>query len=93
MTLQRIVFGVDGSKAGFEALCQANRLLAPRGGLVAVTVAEERIAVHAGMQASKVLHDGRAEAEAARQAARELLGGLGDAEATVIAGRPSDVLR
>jgi nucleotide-binding universal stress UspA family protein len=93
MTLERIVCGVDGSEAGFEALRQGRRLLAPGGRIVAVTVVEERIAVHAGMLASRVLDDLQAEAEAVRQAAQELLGGLDAAEAIVVAGRPNDALR
>lgn len=90
---KRIVCGVDGSEAGFEALRQSRRLLARGGRLVAVTVAEERIAVHAGMQSSRVLDQLRAEADAARQAAAELLSGLDDAEATVVAGRPAEALQ
>jgi nucleotide-binding universal stress UspA family protein len=93
MTLERIVCGVDGSEAGFEALRQARRLLAPGGRIVAVTAAEERIAVHAGMLASRVLDELRAEAEAARQVADKLLRGLDAAEAIVVAGRPNEVLR
>lgn len=90
---KRIVCGVDGSEAGFDALRQARRLLARGGRLVAVAVVEERIAVHAGMQASRVLDQVRADAEAARQAAAELMSGLEEAEATVVAGRPAEGLQ
>jgi nucleotide-binding universal stress UspA family protein len=93
MTFRRIVCGVDGSVAGFEALRQARRLLGPEGRLVAVTVVEERIAVHTGMFAATALDDLRADADSAKQAAAELLHGLGGAEAIVTAGRPADVLR
>jgi hypothetical protein len=56
------VVGVDGSEAGFEALRQARRLLAPSGRLLAAIAVEERFAVHAGMSAPKVLDDLRTEA-------------------------------
>jgi nucleotide-binding universal stress UspA family protein len=92
MMLERIVCGVDGSEAGFEALRQARTLLAPGGRLVAVTALEEHLAVHAGMQAPKVLDELRAEAEATRQAAERFLAGLEETEAVVVAGRPNDVL-
>ncbi len=45
---ERIVCGVDGSPAGLEALRQAKRLLAPAGRLLAATVYDPGLAVHAG---------------------------------------------
>lgn len=93
MAFERIVCGIDGSEESFGALRQSRRLLAPGGRLLAVAAVEERLAVHAGMQAGTALEQLRTEAEAARREADELLAGLDDAEAVVVSGRPVDVIR
>jgi nucleotide-binding universal stress UspA family protein len=93
MILKRIVCGVDGSETGYEALRQARTLIPAGGRLVAVTVVEEHLAVHAGMQAPKALDELRAEAEATRRAAEECVAGLERAEVVVVAGHPNAVLR
>lgn len=93
MRLETIVCGVDGSEAGFEALAQARRLLAPGGRLVAVTACDEALAVHAGLHAPRVAASLRAEAEAARALAEQELAGVEGAVTEVVPGRPVDVLR
>lgn len=88
----RIVCGVDGSKAALDALGQARRLLAPGGRLVAVTVCELAVAAQAGWAAG----DAAAQLErAAKQAADEVqreLEGLPNAEVRVVRGSPATAL-
>ncbi len=87
-----IVVGVDGSAAGFAALEQARSLLAPDGRLVAVVVCEERLAIHAGFEASRLTAEIHEAAAAAREKAAVLLADLPGATTRVVHGRPSDCL-
>jgi simple sugar transport system ATP-binding protein len=63
---ERIVCGVDPSPAGMDALCQARQLLMPGGRLVAATVYDPTIAVHAGWRASAVAEELEREGEETR---------------------------
>jgi nucleotide-binding universal stress UspA family protein len=89
---ERIVVGVDGSPAGFEALAQARRLLAPGGRLVAITVVTPEIAVHAGFDAAYFAQQLWAEAREAHERAERALADLPLAEARLVQGRPIPVL-
>lgn len=88
----RIVVGVDGSPAGFEALRQARRLLAPAGRLLAVTAVLPELAVHAGIDAPRIAEALQEEAEAAHSEAAGLLDDLPDAEARLVHGAAAGVL-
>jgi TerC family integral membrane protein len=87
-----ILVGVDGSAVSLAALSQARRLLAPGGRLVALTVSEDRLAVHAGFAAPRVAAELEEAAAAARERAGWILHGVPDAEARVAHGRPAEVL-
>jgi nucleotide-binding universal stress UspA family protein len=87
-----IVVGVDGSEESFNALEQALGLLAPDGRLLALTVSEERLAVHAGFDAARITDEIHAAAEAARARAAEMLLDLPGAEARLVQGRPTEAL-
>jgi nucleotide-binding universal stress UspA family protein len=89
----RVVCGVDGSEAGFLALEQAARLVAPDGRLIAATVCNEAVAVHAGMEAARLAALMRDEAEQARTTAEQMLRGRERSSAVVVRGRPADALR
>jgi nucleotide-binding universal stress UspA family protein len=89
---ERIVVGVDGSPAGFDALAQARRLLAPGGRLLAVTAVNPEIAVHAGFDASRIAARLWSEAGEAREQAERTLADLPHAEARLVHGRPIPVL-
>jgi nucleotide-binding universal stress UspA family protein len=73
MIFERIVCGVDGSAASFEALRQATTIRAPDGRLVAAIVSEATV---------------HPEAEKTREAALLELGDLPLAEAQIVEGRP-----
>ena len=87
-----VLVGVDGSDESFAALEQARCLLAPGGRLTALTVCEERLAVHAGFEAPRVAAELHATARAAQERARELLADLPQSEATLAHGRPCESL-
>lgn len=87
MIFDRIVCGV-GSAASLAALHQALRLRAPQGRLVAVTVSELALAVHAGWDAAKVAAQLREEAAEAYRAVRREIAGVPSAEARLVEGRP-----
>jgi nucleotide-binding universal stress UspA family protein len=89
---ERMVVGVDGSPAGFEALRQARRLLDPGGTVTAVTVVTPGRAAHAGYAAVRVADELWAEANEARARAEEELSGLAGAEARLVQGRPIPAL-
>jgi nucleotide-binding universal stress UspA family protein len=84
---ERIVVGVDGSAAGFEALAQAKRLLAAAGRLVAITVVTPEIAVHAGFEAARAAEEFWTEAREAHEYALGQLTDLPDAEARLVHAR------
>ena len=87
-----VVCGVDGSEAGFLALEQATRVAAPSGRLVAVTVCNDAVAVHAGMEATRLAALLREEADAARARAEQALQGREGSSAVVVRGRPVEAL-
>lgn len=87
-----VLVGVDGSEESFAALVQARRLLAPGGRLTALTVCEERLAVHAGFEAPRAAAELHATARAAQERARELLADLPQAEVRLVHGRPTGCL-
>ena len=87
-----VIVGVDGSEESFAALEQARRLLAPDGTLLALTVCEERLAVHAGFAAPRAAAELHATALAAQERACELLADLSQAEVRLVHGRPTDCL-
>ena len=89
----RVLVGVDGSPQGFVALEQAKRLLAPGGELLAVVVCQERLAVHAGMDAPRLADELHAEAAATAAKARELLADAPSASVELLHGRTIDCLQ
>lgn len=89
---ERIVCGVDGSRAGFEALRQAKRLLAPEGRLVAVTVSDLSVAVQAGWSMASVVAELRREAAETRAEAEGKLSELADSKAKAVEGSPAQTL-
>lgn len=84
---ERVIVGVDGSQAGFDALAQAKRLLAPGGRLLAITAVQPEIAVHAGFDAGRIAAQLWAEAGGAHERAERALAGLPHAEARVVHGK------
>lgn len=89
---QTIVVGVDRTAASRAAVAQARRLLAPKGRLIAVTVCEERLAVHAGFEAPRITAEMHAAAKAVQEKAAALLADLCEAETRLVEGRPSERL-
>lgn len=90
----RIVVGVDGTAWGFEALRQA-LLLAPRESspIRAVTALDTAPAIHTGIHAAQFAELLQDEADEARASAEAIIDGRPDAAATVVRGKPVDVLR
>lgn len=88
----RIVCGVDPSPAGMDALCQAQQLLTPGGRLVAATVYDPTIAVHAGWRAPAVAEELECEGEETRLRAERQLEGLDDARSKLLEGSPARCL-
>jgi nucleotide-binding universal stress UspA family protein len=86
MGFDRIVVGVDGSEAGFEALRQAIVLLSPAGRIVAVSAYDPALAAEAGWGAASLSEHLRHEAEAARDRAAEELRPLAGSETRVAGG-------
>jgi nucleotide-binding universal stress UspA family protein len=86
MGFDRVVVGVDGSEAGFEALRQAVVLLSPGGRIVAVSAHDPALAAEAGWGAASLSDYLRREAEAACDRAGEELRPLAGSEARVVAG-------
>lgn len=84
---ERVIVGVDGSQAGFDALAQAKRLLAPGGRLLAITAVYPEIAIHAGYDASRIAVQLWAEAGATHGRAERALANLPHAEARVVHGK------
>jgi nucleotide-binding universal stress UspA family protein len=86
------IVGVDGSDESIVALDQARRLLAEGGALTAVTVCEERLAVHAGFNAPAVAEGIHVAAAAAQALAAKELASLPGAEARLAHGKPTQRL-
>lgn len=89
---ERIVCGVDGSPAGFEALRQASVLRAPEGELLALVVCDIGLAAHAGFEASHAARQFEEEAEEARSTAAAQLDGVPFSTAEIVRGRPVPAL-
>lgn len=89
---ERIIVGVDGSPAGFEALAQGERLLVPGGRLLALTVVNPEIAVHVGFDAPRVAAQMWEEAAETRERAKRALADLPGAETRLVHGRPIPAL-
>jgi nucleotide-binding universal stress UspA family protein len=87
-----VLCGVDGSPAGFEALRQAIRLTPPDDRLIAVTVYDPTLAVHAGWDASRLAEQIAREASATRDEAAALLSGRERGEARLVVGDPARTL-
>jgi nucleotide-binding universal stress UspA family protein len=88
MIFERIVCGVDGSPAGFEALRQAAVLRSDAARIVAVTVCETHLGPRTGAAAGRLTAGLREHATVTHDAARELLRDVPLAEAQVVEGRP-----
>ena len=87
-----ILVGVDGSAVSLAALAHARRLLAPGGRLVALTVCEDRLAVHAGFSAPHVAAELEEAALNARDRARWVLADEPGTETRIAHGRPAERL-
>lgn len=85
---ERIVCGIDGSSAGFEALRQASTLRPVQGELVALVVCEVGLAVHAGFEAGHAAARLEEDAERIRAEAAAELEGIPFATADIVRGRP-----
>jgi nucleotide-binding universal stress UspA family protein len=70
----RVLVGVDGSEAGFEACCQAVRLGDPQAVIEAVAVVHLAEAMHAGMDAPQIADQFQRDAELALEHAAQLIG-------------------
>jgi nucleotide-binding universal stress UspA family protein len=88
MIFDRIVCGVDGSPAGFEALRQAAVLHPPEGRLLAVTVCETHLAVRTGFEAASWTETLRLDAREAEAAALREMSNLPLSEALLVEGWP-----
>jgi len=90
--IRSVAIGVDGSPAGLVALRQALRVRAPGAPVLAVTVCNTAVAVHAGFDAPRVAGQIQADAETARGEADEAMVGHEQTASRVIEGRPGPVL-
>jgi nucleotide-binding universal stress UspA family protein len=91
MIFERIVCGVDGSPAGFEALRQAIVLRSDPARIVAVTV-REPVPARAGAMAAPLAAELRERANATRDTAWEHLRDIPLAEARILDGEPAPSL-
>jgi nucleotide-binding universal stress UspA family protein len=73
-TFSRVLIGVDGTDAGYEACRQARMLAAPGATLEAVAVVHLADAIQVGLEAQHATDVLRADAEAALAEARRILG-------------------
>jgi nucleotide-binding universal stress UspA family protein len=89
----RIVVGVDGTEWGFEALRQALVLAPEEAVLQAVIALDTAPAIHTGFQAGHFAELLKEEAEEARGAALAIVGDRTGCDASVVRGKPVDVLR
>jgi nucleotide-binding universal stress UspA family protein len=92
MIFRRILVGFDGSPASERALALARALQARDASLVALTVAETRYAMHAGMDAVAWDEAIRADAERARDSAERLLAGAARSRAELCTGSAAPAL-
>jgi nucleotide-binding universal stress UspA family protein len=89
----RIVVGVDGTEWGFEALRQALVLAPEEAVLQAVVALDTAPAIRTGFQAAHVAELLKQEAGEARDAALAIIGDRTSCDASVVRGKPVDVLR
>lgn len=86
------IVGVDGSDESFAALEQAGHLLADEGVIEAVTVCEERLAVHTGFEAPRVAAEIHESAIAVQARAAHELASLPAVRTRLLHGKPTQVL-
>lgn len=84
---ERVVVGFDGSQAGFDALAQAKRLLAPGGSLLAITAVYPEVAVRTGIHYGHFASLLRTEAREASERAEQMIADLRNGEARVVRGK------
>ena len=82
------IVGVDGSPESLAALDQARQLLTEGGAITAVTVCEERLAVHTGHNAPRIAEDMHAAALSILAEAEAALAGATAAETRVLHEKP-----
>lgn len=92
MVFQRIVCGVDGSPAGFEALRQAITLRMAEARVLSVTVCEADLTAHVGAAAGRLGSHLRDEASRTRDAALQQMEGIPFSDARIVEGRPPQSL-
>ena len=92
MIFERIVCGVDGGAAGFEALRQATLLRSDGARILAITVCEAHLSERAGPAAGRPASEARERPSAAREEAWELIRDVPLADARVVEGRPVPAL-
>ena len=85
----RVLCGVDDSPEGLEAVRQADALQGERGELIAISVLDLAVTVHAGWTATTAPSGLRADAELALSAAQSEAPG---ATCRLVEGRPDQVL-
>jgi nucleotide-binding universal stress UspA family protein len=71
---QRVIVGVDGSEAGFEACREASRLVSPDGWIEAVAAAHLAEAALAGWSSSRLAEEMERETAAALEVAKRIIG-------------------
>jgi len=91
----RVIVGVDGTEWGFEALRQALLLAPPSDGstIRAITALDTSAAIHAGVQAAHFAELLQQQAADARSASESIIAGRPGATASVVRGKPAEVLR
>ena len=87
MVFERVVCGVDGSPAGFEALRQAALLRVAGARLVAATICDAEMGAGAGASEGALIAQLRDEASVTRDAALGEIGDVPFSDAEVIEGR------
>jgi nucleotide-binding universal stress UspA family protein len=91
VVLDRVVVGVDGSDAGFEACRQAARLVDPDGSLEVFTAVHLVDAARAGWSATRLAEQMEREARETSRRAREIVGAR--ARVRLVNGQPYASLR
>lgn len=88
MIFERLVCGVDGSPAGFEALRQATQLRSDAARILAVTVCETHLSARTGAAAGRLTAELRERASVTRDEAWQQIRDVPLAEAQVVEDRP-----
>ena len=86
---QSAIVGVDGSTESIAALDQTRRMLAEGGALTAITVCEERLAVHTGFNAPRIAEGMHATAVTVQAQAVKELATLPGATTQLVHGKPT----